>query len=77
VGLIIETPTEDALVSAYIPSTDINHITVRYFFNKMDQFGSENFKIDSHEKLKNIWDKIVEIKNINTEKEGNILLKDI
>ncbi len=77
VGLIVETPTKDSLVCAYIPATDINQITLSYFFNKMDQFGSEDFIIDIRDEFRNVWNKTLEVKNYVAEKEGNTLLKDI
>ncbi|MGM5631993.1 YihY/virulence factor BrkB family protein [Apibacter raozihei] len=77
VGIIIETPTDDSLVLAYIPSIDINKITIGYFFTKIDRYGSENFKLDIHGELRSLWDKTVEVKKMIKEKEGNILLKDI
>jgi membrane protein len=76
-GLIVETPTENDLITAYIPAVDINQITLSYFFNKIDRFGSENFTIDIEGKVKSIWDKTLEIREMIYRKESNILLKDI
>lgn len=77
VGLIVETLTENDMVVAYIPGIDINHITINYFFNKLDQYGSENFKIDMEGDIKNIWDKALEIRNMIYKHESGVLLKDI
>ena len=65
------------MVVAYIPGIDINHITINYFFNKLDQYGSENFKIDMEGDIKNIWDKTLEIRNMIYKHESGVLLKDI
>lgn len=77
VGLIVETLTENDMIVAYIPGIDINHITINYFFNKLDQYGSENFKIHIEGDIKNIWEKTLEIRNMIYEHESGILLKDI
>jgi membrane protein len=77
VGLIVETLTENDMIVAYIPGIDINHITITYFFNKLDQYGSENFKINIEGDIKNIWEKTLEIRNMIYEHESGILLKDI
>ncbi|MCT6868820.1 YihY/virulence factor BrkB family protein [Apibacter sp.] len=77
VGLLAETPLENDLVIAYIPAIDINHITLIYFLNKIDQYGSENFKIDIQGDIKNIWNKTLEIRTMIYEHEKNTLLKDL
>ncbi|TWP23942.1 YihY/virulence factor BrkB family protein [Apibacter muscae] len=76
--IIRETPSNDEMVISYIPSIDINKISISFFFNNIDQLGSEDFKIDkSDEKIKNIWEKTLEIRQLIYRKEGDILLKDI
>jgi membrane protein len=77
VGLIVETLTENDMIVAYIPGIDINHITITYFFNKLDQYGSENFKINIEGDIKNIWEKTLEIRNMIYDHESGVLLKDI
>lgn len=77
IGLIAETPTKDPREIAYIPAVDINLITISYFYNKMDLYGSEDFKIDTMQEFNNIWNKILEIRKIIDRKEKYTLLKDI
>lgn len=75
IGLIAETPTDDDLVSAYIPAIDINQITVGYLFTKMNTYGSEDFVIDINTEFKNEWEAILDAKEASTTNPK--LLKDI
>ncbi len=75
IGMILETPTDDNLVSAYIPAMDINNITVGYLFEKMNTYGSEDFMIDIKSEFKDEWETILDVKSISTSNPK--LLKDI
>ena len=77
VGLIVETPSDDSLVSAYVPAIDINHISVSYLFDKIDRHGSEDFAIDTDIQFRSEWDTILEIKNWERNKSAGTLLKDL
>lgn len=77
VGLIVETPTEDNLVPAYIPSLDINHISVSFLFEKIDKYGSEDFMIDTDIQFQNEWNTILDIKELTNQKYDNKLIKDL
>jgi len=75
IGMIVETPTEDALIPAYIPATDINRITVGYLFDKMNTYGSEDFAIDIKSEFRNEWEAILATKEASSSNPK--LLKDI
>lgn len=77
VGLIVETPTENDLVAAYIPAIDINHITVSYLFEKIEKHGSEDFMIDTDIQFRKEWETILEIKDLSDSQNGNELLKNL
>ncbi len=77
VGLLLETPSENVLVPAYIPSLDINHITVGYLFSKIDLYGSEDFIIDIDIQFQSEWNAILEIRELTNQDEGGKLLKDL
>lgn len=77
VGLIVETPTENALVPAYLPALDIGHITVSYLFDKIDLHGSEDFVIDKDIQFRSEWDTILDIRDADRLKSGDKLLKDL
>ncbi|MDH6311023.1 membrane protein [Dysgonomonas sp. PFB1-18] len=75
IGIIVETPTDDALVPAYIPSLDINHISVSYLFEKIDKYGSEDFIIDTDIQFRSEWETILAIREPS--EYGSKLLKDL
>ncbi len=77
VGIIIETPTEDALVSAYIPAIDINRISVSFLFGKIDLYGSEDFMIGETEEHAGEWHKILEIRESFAQMQSDVLVKDL
>lgn len=77
IGMIVETPSEDALVPAYIPAIDINHITVSYLFEKIEKYGSEDFMIDTDIEFRKEWDTILEIKDLSDSQNGNELLQNL
>lgn len=76
-GLIRETPSmEGDKVSAYMPACDINRITVADLANRLDESGTESFKIDK-KNLSLTWDKLEEARNKYYHETGKILLKDL
>lgn len=77
VGLIVEVTTDDDWISGYVPAIDINKITVSYLFDKVNQYGSEDFIIDIKGQFKNEWDTMLEIKDCSKCTTGQILLKDL
>jgi membrane protein len=75
-GLINETRDDDQYPN-YQPALDINKITIRYLFNKMDSDGSENFFIDKNVKFRNEWLSILKLREDMYATEGEKLLKDL
>lgn len=76
-GIIIETPTNDLLIAAYVPAIDINMLTVGYLFDKVYLFGSEDFIIDKNNQFRNEWQQIIKMANMIAESEKQILIKDL
>lgn len=77
VGLITETASDEILVPAYVPAIDINKITISYFFDRIDLYGSEDFNIDIKQQFDNEWKAIINIRKDISEHEQNILIKDL
>lgn len=77
IGLIIETPSEEDNVPAYIPAIDINQISISYLFDKIDLYGSEDFDIDTTVKFSNEWGVITNLRKCYREKGKDILVKDL
>ncbi|MDR1883528.1 MAG: YihY/virulence factor BrkB family protein [Prevotella sp.] len=76
-GAILETPSKDNLVPAYIPAMDINHITVGRLFEKIDRHGSEDFVIDTDILFRSEWNTILSIREAENYSCSDKLLKDL
>ena len=61
----------DDRVAYYQPAIDVNKITVSYLLTRMDEHGSENFKIDTSKLFSKEW------KALLIKANDNILLKDL
>ena len=68
---------EDARVVHYQPAMDVNQITVSYLLQKMDEFGSENFKIDTKGLFNKEWKALLKTREDVIKANDNILLKDL
>lgn len=77
IGLIIEVPCDDEFVKSYVPALDINKITISFLFNKINEYGSEDFVIDINNEFKKDWEVMMEITDYSKTTAGHILLKDI
>ena len=77
-GIIIEVNYgDDERVAYYQPAIDINQITVGYLFAKMDEYGSENFKIDTSKLFTKEWHALLKTREDMIKANDNILLKDL
>ena len=75
--MIFETPVEDDDEEmAYLPSIDINRMSVAMLLSRLDRDGSEAFKID-REKYYASWEALSKARNEYYESTGKILLKDL
>lgn len=68
---------DDDRVAYYQPAIDINQITVSYLLTKMDEYGSENFKIDTSCVFNNEWKTLLKTRDDMIKANNNILLKDL
>ena len=77
-GIIIEVNYgEDERVAYYQPATDINKLTVGELLNRLDRFGSENFKIDTNELFNKEWETLLHTREDMTRTYNHILLKNL
>jgi membrane protein len=77
VEILIEVFNESSKLKTYQPAIDINQLTVKILFSKLDCHGSELFLTNKNELLDSFWNKTLEI-NQNSEKlNEKILVKDI
>ena len=76
--MICPTPSEkEPKVMAYVPALDINLITVNYLMKKIDQFGSEDFRVDNKVMFYNEWNALMETRRGFYENNRTVLLKDL
>jgi membrane protein len=78
IGILIEVMYgEDERIIYYQPAIDINKISVSFLFTKMDEFGSESFKIDTSNLFKNEWNTLLKARQDMMQSNESILLKDL
>ena len=76
-NMIFETPVDgDNEEMAYLPSVDINRMSVAMLLSRLDREGSEAFKID-RERYYASWEALSKARNDYYDSTGKILLKDL
>lgn len=68
---------EDDRIVYYQPALDINKINVSYLFTRIDEYGSENFKIDTTSLFKKEWRALLKTREDMIKTNEHILLKDL
>lgn len=68
---------EDDRVAYYQPAVDVNMISVSYLLTRMDEYGSENFKIDTSRLFSKEWKTLLKTREDMMKANENILLKDL
>lgn len=61
----------------YQPSMDINQLNVAILLERLDTYGSENFKIDKDEEFSDEWKVLAESREEYYKKASKVLLKDL
>lgn len=61
----------------YQPSMDINQLNVAILLDRLDTYGSENFKIDKDDEYNDEWRVLTESKEEYYKKASHVLLKDL
>ncbi|NMA73250.1 MAG: YihY/virulence factor BrkB family protein [Bacteroidales bacterium] len=78
IGMIHEVLTDQkSEETGYLPSIDINKLTIGLLLNRIESYGSEDFKIDSTKEFSNEWKALIQVKNYRDSKAGEILIKDL
>lgn len=67
----------DERVVHYQPAIDINQLSVGFLLTKMDEYGSENFKIDTSGLFNKEWKALLKTRDDMIKTNNNILLKDL
>lgn len=68
---------EDEWTIYYHPAIDVNQISVGFVLKQIDEYGSENFKIDTKHKFREEWNTILKTREDMLSANENILLKDL
>jgi len=75
-GIILEVRLDqDERVVHYQPALDIHQISISYLWRKIDEYGSENFKIDTSDAFKNQWKATLKMREELL--KSDTLLKDL
>lgn len=61
----------------YQPAIDINKLSVGYLFKRIDEYGSENFKIDTTRLFNEEWKVLLQTRKEMFEASDCVLLKDL
>lgn len=61
----------------YQPAMDVNKMTLQLVFERVDKFGSENFKIAKNEAFRHIWENLQSLQRIVADNSSKILIKDL
>ncbi len=77
INLINEVYTEKTEQKAYQPAIDINKITVSYLFEHVEEFGSEEFKMDKNPKFMPLWNTLTQLHQNAKMNGGEVLVKDL
>lgn len=72
--VVIDEKSEDI---AYQPSMDINQMNVAILLDRLDTYGSENFKIDKDEEFSDEWKVLTDSREEYYKKASKVLLKDL
>jgi membrane protein len=68
---------EDERIVRFQPALDINKISIGFLLRKIDEYGSENFKIDTGEKFKEEWQALLKTRKDMLDPSNGVLLKDL
>lgn len=62
---------------AYQPSMDINKMSVAVLLDRIDRYGSEEFKIDKERTFNSQWETLIRARETYSRHAGQVLLKDL
>ncbi len=67
----------DERIIHYQPAMDINRLSVSMLFERIDRYGSENFKIDTKELFNKEWEALLKTREEMLRNNEQILLKNL
>ena len=63
--------------AAYLPALDINQLNVALLLDRLDTYGSEDFKIDRDKEFRDQWSALLQAREEYYRSSSKILLKDL
>lgn len=77
IGILSELYVEAHAERLYQPALDVNLITLQLVLDRINRFGSENFKIIGSKNFDKIWQNLQQLQQVAYDEAGNILIKDM
>ncbi|MDR3137520.1 MAG: YihY/virulence factor BrkB family protein [Tannerellaceae bacterium] len=78
VGILVEIPdTSNDRILTYQPAIDINRLSIAFLLSRIDEFGSENFKIDTQFRFASHWNTFTLFRSEMFTHGNQTLLKDL
>jgi Predicted membrane protein len=77
IGILSEVVKEDDKIHAWQPAMDIHQITVGLLMTRIDQDGSEDFKVDRDYLFSKEWQVLIESRKEQLDKANNVRLMDL
>ena len=74
--IISEIYVEQHAEHFYQPAIDVNFITLQFVFDRINCFGSENFKI-AEDSFSNIWQKLQDVQKTIDAETSKLLIRDL
>ncbi|MDR2138482.1 MAG: YihY/virulence factor BrkB family protein [Tannerella sp.] len=77
-SIVVEVNCEgDERMAGYQPALDIHQISVGYLLRRVDEYGSENFRIDTETAFRNEWKALLKTREAMLASGRDVLLKDL
>lgn len=76
-GFINELYLDDERIPQYQPAMDVNKISMALLFQRLEEKGSENFKVDISREFKSEWRAFLKTREEMYKENQHILLKDL
>jgi len=77
VEILNESVSEDENIRIYQPAIDINKLTVSLLFEKIDKYGSEDFKIDKKGTFGKQWKALIKSREEMMNSANHTMIKDL
>jgi membrane protein len=77
IDILNESVSEEEGIRIYQPAIDINQLTVALLLERIDQYGSEDFKIDKQKLFVKQWNSLIKSRDDMMSNANQTLIKDL